>query len=106
MSKQSFIYRSSIRALAATFLGLACSGSQAQKNTLELESTFKGNQEQPKVLYIVPWQSIEAPPASYQPMQALIDENFQLVDRDEFRRSVHYREFRRQTALAEQNTSK
>ncbi|NNC55289.1 MAG: hypothetical protein HKO07_06180 [Pseudomonadales bacterium] len=62
----------------------------AQDNTLDLKSTFKGNQEQPKVMYIVPWQSIQAPPASYRPVSSLISENFQLVDREEFQRNVHF----------------
>ena len=63
----------------------------AEQNTLELESTFKGNQEQPKVLYIVPWQAVEAPPASYRPLQSLVQQNFQLLDREEFRRNVVFR---------------
>lgn len=62
----------------------------AQDNTLDLKSTFKGNQEQPKVMYIVPWQAIQAPPASYRPVSSLISENFQLVDREEFQRNVHF----------------
>ena len=63
----------------------------AQKNTLELESTFKGNQEQPKVLYIVPWQKIDAPESYYQPLERLIDENFELLDRDEFKRQLKFK---------------
>ncbi|MBT8148557.1 MAG: hypothetical protein HKO71_08720 [Pseudomonadales bacterium] len=89
-------------ALAATLLSTAVFASaenepapklkpNAQASaTLELRSTFKGNQEQPKVMYIVPWQAIEAPPASYRPVSSLIAENFQLVDREEFQRNVHF----------------
>lgn len=62
----------------------------AQSNTLELESTFKGNQEQPKVLYIVPWQKIAAPDAFYRPLQSLVEESFELVDRDEFKRELSF----------------
>lgn len=62
----------------------------AQNQTIDLESTFKGNQEQPKVLYIVPWQKIDAPEAYYQPLESLINENFELLDRDEFRREVRF----------------
>ncbi len=61
------------------------------KNTLELQSTFKGNQEQPNVTYIVPWKKIQAPPAAYQPLDSLIGSNFEFIDRDEFRRGVSYR---------------
>jgi len=60
----------------------------AQKNTLQLRETIQGNQEQPTVLYIVPWRAVEAPPASYQPLANLVKENFRLIDRDEFRRSL------------------
>lgn len=63
----------------------------AQNHTIELESTFKGNQEQPKVLYIVPWQKINAPEAYYQPLESLIDENFELLDRDEFKRELKFK---------------
>ena len=62
----------------------------AQNQSIDLESTFKGNQEQPKVLYIVPWQKIDAPEAYYQPLESLINENFELLDRDEFRREVRF----------------
>ena len=64
--------------------------AHAQSNTLELESTFKGNQEQPKVLYIVPWQKIAAPDAFYRPLQSLVEESFELVDRDEFKRELSF----------------
>ena len=63
----------------------------AQNHTIELESTFKGNQEQPKVLYIVPWQKISAPESYYQPLESLIDENFELLDRDEFKRELKFK---------------
>ena len=62
----------------------------AQNQSIDLESTFKGNQEQPKVLYIVPWQKIDAPEAYCQPLESLINENFELLDRDEFRREVRF----------------
>ena len=76
--------------MSLTTLLVGATGTFAQDNTLELKSTFKGNQEQPKVMYIVPWQAIEAPPASYRPVSSLIAENFQLLDREEFQRNVHF----------------
>ena len=75
----------------AVILALASSFVSAQ-NTLELESTFKGNQEQPTVLYIVPWKAIKAPAAAYQPLENIIKENYALLDRDEFRREVSLRQ--------------
>ena len=73
---------------------LACATASAEQlasNTIELQSTFKGNQEQPKVMYIVPWKKIKAPAASYQPLDSLIGANFRYLDRDEFRRGIAYR---------------
>ena len=67
------------------------SSALAQNKTIELESTFKGNQEQPKVLYIVPWQKVAAPEAFYQPLERLVDESFELLDRDEFRRVIKFK---------------
>ena len=65
--------------------------SYAEKQVLELESTIKGNQEQPKVLYIVPWQPQQAPELAYRPLQTMINESFDLIDRDEFRREIKFR---------------
>jgi len=70
---------------------VSISSVSAQNKTIELESTFKGNQEQPKVLYIVPWQKIAAPEAFYQPLESLVDESFELLDRDEFRRVIKFK---------------
>ncbi len=87
--------------MAVLLLWFTCVSISAENNTLELKSTFKGNQEQPKVLYIVPWQAIEAPPASYRPVSSLIAENFQLVDREEFQRNVHFSGHLQQAERAE-----
>ena len=67
------------------------SSALAQNKTIELESTFKGNQEQPKVLYIVPWQKIAPRGAFYQPLESLVDESFELLDRDEFKRAIKFK---------------
>lgn len=64
----------------------------AQNPIVELESTFKGNQEQPKVLYIVPWKKIAAPEAYYQPLESLIEDSFELLDRDEFKRKLRFKQ--------------
>lgn len=73
-------------------LALCTSVVVAQTNTLELEAKFKGNQEQPKVLYIVPWRKIEGPAPAYRPLQSLVEQNYALIDRDEFRRGLRYRD--------------
>lgn len=58
---------------------------------LEMEGTaIIGNQELPKVLYIVPWKPSELPDLSEPPLQSLIDDALAPVDREEFRREVIY----------------
>lgn len=64
----------------------------AQEARVVLRSTVVGNQEQPKVLYIVPWQQAEMPDLIYQPMQSLVDGVFDEVDRDEFLRELNYQQ--------------
>ncbi|MDH5443935.1 MAG: hypothetical protein OEY52_00170 [Gammaproteobacteria bacterium] len=49
-----------------------------------------GNQELPKVLYIVPWQKSELPDLSDPPLESLIDEALAPIDRNVFRRQVEY----------------
>lgn len=64
----------------------------AQEARIELRSTVTGNQEQPKVMYIVPWQNAQSPTLSYQPLQSLAADVFEEVERAEFLRELHYRE--------------
>ena len=64
----------------------------AQEARVVLRSTVMGNQEQPKVLYIVPWQQAATPELIYQPLQSLVDGVFEQVDREEFLRELRYRE--------------
>ena len=56
-----------------------------------LQSTVTGNQEQPKVLYIVPWQGPGGADHLRQPLQPIVDDIMVGVDRDEFRRELDYR---------------
>lgn len=65
--------------------------AQAESNVV-LHSTITGNQEQPKVLYIVPWQPPAGVDRLQQPVQSLLDDVFAPVDRAEFRRELQYRE--------------
>jgi hypothetical protein len=58
---------------------------------LDMEGTkIRGNQELPKVLYIVPWQEAEIPDLSQPPLQSLIDEALTPVDREVFQRKIRY----------------
>lgn len=49
-----------------------------------------GNRELPKVLYIVPWKKPAAGELSGPPIESVLDEALAPLDRDVFRRQVHY----------------
>ena len=58
---------------------------------LELGRTeVTGNQELPKVLYIVPWQKSDPGDLTGKPVNTLLDEVMAPVDRTEFLRQVEY----------------
>ncbi len=58
---------------------------------LELGRTeITGNQELPKVLYIVPWQKSDPGDLSGKPVNTLLDEVLAPIDRTEFMRQVDY----------------
>src|SRR5690606_14033279 len=56
-----------------------------------LHSTITGNQEQPKVVYIVPWQGPGDADKLNQPMQPVLSDVFAPIDRAEFQRELKYR---------------
>lgn len=60
---------------------------------LNLESTFQGNREQPRVLYIVPWQQPDGPPELERPISGDIDQLFEPIDRTSFQRELKYIKF-------------
>lgn len=61
------------------------------EDKLKMEGTaIIGNQELPKVLYIVPWKKSEVPDMNQPPLESLIDEALQPIDREVFQRQVNY----------------
>ncbi len=62
----------------------------AQEATVTLESTVIGNQEQPSVLYIVPWKSPGSSADLYRPVASQLSAIFDHVERAELRRQIHY----------------
>lgn len=76
----------------------AVAGPEPERDTrfrtmdrLELGTTsITGNQELPKVMYVVPWKKAELGDLSGRPARSLIDEILAPVDRDVFRREVGY----------------
>ena len=60
-------------------------------DTMELGRTeITGNQELPKVLYIVPWQKADPGDLLGRPVNTLLDEVLAPLDREEFVREVDY----------------
>ena len=60
-------------------------------DSMELSRTeITGNQELPKVLYIVPWQKSDPGDLMGKPVNTLLDEVLAPVDREEFIRRVEY----------------
>ena len=63
----------------------------AQEPVVTLRATVTGNQEQPRVMYLLPWQQPGATDFEYAPARGLAQELFQRLDRDEFVRDLEYR---------------
>jgi hypothetical protein len=64
--------------------------AQAQER-IELEgTTVRGNRELPKVLYIVPWKSIQPIELDRPAFNSILDQSMQPVERSSFQRQVKY----------------
>ena len=79
------------RAAAAAVNPLAAPPALARAGSLTLESSaIRGNQELPKVLYIVPWKDPAMAELVGRPVNSLVDEVLAPVDREVFRRQTRY----------------
>lgn len=81
--------------LALPLSGLAQEAAEPapiqQVDRLELDSTaVTGNQELPRVLYIVPWKTSGIGELSGKPVNSLLDEVLAPIDREVFQRQVRY----------------
>lgn len=78
--------------LIPAILLFTASASQAiAEDRLDMKGTSViGNQELPKVLYVVPWKNSELPDMEQPALQSLIDEILQPLDREEFQREVNF----------------
>jgi hypothetical protein len=66
-------------------------GDETVIDELDLDRTeVTGNQELPKVLYIVPWQKSDPGDLMGRPVNSLLDEVLAPLDREEFIRQVDY----------------
>jgi hypothetical protein len=62
-------------------------------DALEIQGmSVKGNAEQPKVLYIVPWQATTNPQDIYHPPVDKIEGAIQYLEPDEFQKQLYFRQ--------------
>jgi len=68
-----------------------CAAALAQDDTeVSLGATITGNQEQPKVLYIVPWKQTKDNTILNQSLESRLSDVFDHVERDEHVRELEY----------------
>jgi len=85
-----------IRFLLASFamvftVGVLAEDGPVQVDSLQLDSSsITGNQELPKVMYIVPWKEIGIGDLQGKPVNSLLDEVLAPLDREVFKRQVQY----------------
>ena len=65
-------------------------GGEASRHVDLDASAIRGNQELPKVLYIVPWKDPAAVELAGRPVNSLVEEVLAPVDREVFRRQGRY----------------
>ncbi len=73
------------------FFAICCSAAANAQQRLEMEGTeITGNKELPKVLYIVPWKSIERFDIESPPIESIMERKLTPLDRASFKRAIHY----------------
>lgn len=88
--KMHFFY-SAILALLFSIVSVSVSAQESE--VISLSDTIVGNQEQPTVLYIVPWKPAEDNTILYLPLSPRAMENlFGHVERVEHKREVEFLE--------------
>lgn len=91
-----------IRLITVAFVLLTPLGAVAQES-IDLESTFIGDKEQPSVSYITPWKPPEGPSKLYRPIKSVSVNALDPIDRDVLARSIqYYDELSLEDSLAEQ----
>lgn len=67
---------------------MSCMLNAQEPAVIKLEQTIRGNQEQPKVLTIVPWQSPKTKQALPSSIVDRINKTFVPLQRDELKRQI------------------
>ncbi len=79
-----------MRKLSLAFFLIFAISSTAQER-LQMEGTeITGNKELPRVLYIVPWKSVERFEISSPPIISIMDQKLTPIERAAFKRQIHY----------------
>ena len=69
---------------------------------LQMEGTeITGNKELPRVLYIVPWKSVERFEIKSPPISSIMEQKLTRIDRASFKRNIHYHDAIFSTAKSE-----
>ncbi|MCP4983679.1 MAG: hypothetical protein GY935_24640 [Gammaproteobacteria bacterium] len=83
-----------MRKLSLLFLLIfAISGTAivSAQETLQMEGTeITGNKELPRVLYIVPWKSVERFDIKSPPITSIMEQKLGPLERASFKRKIHY----------------
>ena len=66
----------------------AADTKMVREANINLQTTVTGNQEQPRVMYILPWQSPLSPDLEMEMLSSQEDAVFGHVERDEMQRSL------------------
>ena len=70
---------------------ISVSANVSAQERLEMEGTeITGNKELPRVLYIVPWKSVERFDIESPPINSFMDEKLTPIERASFKRKIHY----------------
>ncbi|MEH6581554.1 MAG: hypothetical protein V7754_06425 [Halioglobus sp.] len=81
------------RTVVIVFFGVSCGVPALAKDpVVTLRSTISGNQEQPRVMYLLPWQRPDGPKTNQFMHSPIADELFVPIDREEFLRDLRYGE--------------
>ena len=70
---------------------ICCTASAHAQEKLRMEGTrIIGNKELPRVLYIVPWKSVERFEIETPPVDSIMDQKLTPIERAAFRRKINY----------------
>jgi hypothetical protein len=79
-----------------TLLAVALTGATLLVNgadNLDMDgTTVIGNRELPKALHIVPWKAADSGDLAGRPLNSLVDQTLEPLDRDVFLREIEYYE--------------